>query len=85
MFYLHLLIKLISSKKYWRIAKNLIQTKFYFYKIRTKIQTKEGRLNFLKKQKTRFRENFDFRELCVSLKDYKYFPAKTNNLIFLKS
>ena len=49
MFYLHLLIKLISSKKYWRVAKNLIQTKFYFYKIRTKIQTKEERLNFLKK------------------------------------
>ena len=50
MFYLHLLFGLISSKKYWRAAKNLvpvlkwvIQVKFYFYKILTKIQTKEER------------------------------------------
>ena len=55
MFYLHLLIGLISSKKYWRETKNLvpalnevIPVKFYFYEILTKIQTKEERLNFLK-------------------------------------
>ena len=46
---------LISSKKYWRVAKKLvailkevIQVKFYFYEILTKIQTKEERLNFVK-------------------------------------
>ena len=40
MFYLHLLIDVISSKEYWRLAKNLvlvlkgvIQVKFYFYEI----------------------------------------------------
>ena len=55
MFYLHLLIRLISSKKHWRVAKNLvpvltgvIQVKFYFYEILVKIQTKEERLNCLK-------------------------------------
>lgn len=46
---------LINSKKYWRVAQNLppvlkrvIQVKFYFYEILTKIQTKEDRLNFPK-------------------------------------
>ena len=55
MFYLHLLIRLISSKKYWRVGKNfvailkeVIQVKFYFYEILTKIQTEEERLNFVK-------------------------------------
>ena len=56
MFYLHLIIiGLISSKKYWRIAKNwvpvlndVIQVKFYFYEILIKIQTKDEKLNFLK-------------------------------------
>ena len=55
MFYLLLLIGLICSKKYWRVAKIsvlvlkvIIQVKFYFYEILTKIQTKEDGLNFLK-------------------------------------
>ena len=44
---------LINSNKYWKVPKNLplvlkrvIQVKFYFYEILTKIQTKEDRLNF---------------------------------------
>ena len=48
MFYLHLLIGLISSKRYWRVAKTLvpvfkrvIQVKFCFYEIFMKIQSKE--------------------------------------------
>ena len=48
MFYLHLLIGLISSNKYWRVAKKLllllkvvIQIKIYFYEILLKIQTKK--------------------------------------------
>ena len=55
MFYLHLLIGLINPKKHWSVAKKLlpvlkgiIQVKFCFYEILTKIQTKEERLNFLK-------------------------------------
>ena len=71
MFYVHLLIGLINSRKYCREAKSLvpilkrvIQVKFYFYEILTKFQTKEKRLNFLK---TRFSKKFDFRGLCVSL------------------
>ena len=55
MFYLHFLIGLISSKKYCRVAKNLvpvfkgiIQVKLYFYEIFTKIQMKEESLNLLK-------------------------------------
>ena len=50
MFYLHLLMGLISCKKYWRVTKKLVlalkrltQVKFYFYEILTKIQTKEER------------------------------------------
>ena len=50
-----LVIGLISSEKYWRVATNLvpvlkrvIQVKFYFYEILTKIQTKEERSSFLK-------------------------------------
>ena len=54
MFYLHSLIGLINSKKYWRVTKNLvpalkgvIPVKRYFYKILTKIQTKpEKKLDF---------------------------------------
>ena len=75
MFYLHFLIGLISSKKYCRVAKNLvpvfkgiIQVKFYFYEIFTKIQMKEESLNLLKTQKTRFRET-EFREI---LEGYAY-------------
>ena len=71
---LKFIIGLISSKKYWRVVKNLvhvlkgvIQIRFYFYKILTKIQTKEERCNFLKTSETRLRENFDFRGLCVTL------------------
>ena len=48
MFYLHLLIGLISSNKYWRVAKKLvlllkvvIQIKIYFYETLLKIQTKK--------------------------------------------
>ena len=46
MFYLYLLIGLISSKIYWRVAKHLVLVLkgvilFYFYDIFTKIQTKE--------------------------------------------
>ena len=51
MFHLHLLTGLISSKKYWRVVKKLvavlkgvIQVKFYFHEILTKIQMKEKRL-----------------------------------------
>ena len=50
-----LVVGLISSEKYWRVATNLvpvlkrvIQVKFYFYEILTKIQTKEERSSFLK-------------------------------------
>ena len=46
MFYLHLLIGLIDSNKYWRVAKylvavtkELIQLKLYSYVILTKVQT----------------------------------------------
>ena len=56
MFHLHLLIVLISPKKYWRVAKHLVpvlkgvvQEKFYFYEILTKIQTIDERSNFVKK------------------------------------
>ena len=48
MFYLHLLIGLISSEKYWGVAKYLVhdlkevtEVKFYFYEILTKIQRKK--------------------------------------------
>ena len=75
MFYLHFLIDLISSKKYWRVAKNsvlilkeVIQVKICFCEIPMNIQAKEERLNFLKPLKTRFREKFEFGGLCVSLK-----------------
>ena len=61
MCYLHLLIGLISSKKYWRVAKHLvsllkgtIQVKLYFQETLIEIQTKEERLNFIKVSKTRF-------------------------------
>ena len=47
MFYLHLLIGLISSIKYWRVAKKLvlllkvvIQIKIYFFETLLKTQTK---------------------------------------------
>lgn len=49
MFYLRLVIGLISSRKYWRVEKGVIQVKLYFYEILTKIQTKAERLNFSKK------------------------------------
>ena len=52
MFYLFWLIGLISSKKYWGVAKNLvltlkgaIQIKFYFHEILTKIQVKAERFS----------------------------------------
>ena len=55
MFYLDLLIGLISSKKYWSVAINSVPTlngvnqeKLSFYEILSKIQTKKERLNFLK-------------------------------------
>ena len=55
MFYLHLLTGLISSNKYWTVAKQIvpvlkgkIQVKFDIYEIITKTQTKQERLNFLK-------------------------------------
>ena len=64
-FYLHLLIGLITSKIYWRIAKNLvpilkrvIQVKLYFFEIFTKIQTKEERMNFIKTLKLDFKKIF---------------------------
>ena len=48
-------IGLISSKQYWRVPKNLllvlkevIQVKFSFHKVLTKIDTIEERFNFLK-------------------------------------
>lgn len=53
-FNLHLETGLVTSKKYWRVSskrpflKEVIQGKFYFYEILTKIQMKEERLNFLK-------------------------------------
>ena len=68
MCYLHLLIRLISSNKYQRLAKHLvpplkgtIQVKLYFQETLIKIQTKEERLNFVKVSKTRSREKFYFR------------------------
>ena len=64
-FYLHLLIGLITSKIYWTIAKNLvailkhvIQVKFYFFEILTKMQTKEERMNFIKTLKLDFKKIF---------------------------
>ena len=66
-FYLHLLIGLISSENYWRVKetsvpvlKGVIQVKFYFYEILTKTQSKEKRMNFLKTYKTRYRGNIWF-------------------------
>ena len=74
MFYLHLLIGLISYNKYWRVEKKLvlllkvvIQIKIYFYETLLKIQTKKEWLNFLKTWKTRFWESFHFIGLCVFL------------------
>ena len=68
MCYLHLLFGLISSKKYWRVAKHLvpflkgtIQVKLYFQETLIKIQTIEETLNFVKVSKTRFQEKFYFR------------------------
>ena len=52
------------------VLKGVSKVKSCLYKILTKIQTKEERLNILKTQKTGFRENFDFRELCVSLTEH---------------
>ena len=56
MFHLDLLIRLISSKKYWILAKTLvsilkgvIQVKYCFYGILTKMQMKEESLNILKR------------------------------------
>lgn len=40
----------------------------FFCETLTKIQTKQEKLNFLKTEKTRFSENFEFRWLFVSLK-----------------
>ena len=64
-FYLHLLIGLITSKIYWRIAKNLvpilkrvIQVKLYFFEIFTEMQTKEERMNFIKTLKLDFKKIF---------------------------
>ena len=55
MSYLRFLMGLISYKKNWGVAKNLvpvlkrvIQVKFYFFEILTKIHTIEERMNFLK-------------------------------------
>ena len=55
MLYLHLLVGLITSKKYWILAKNLvpflkrvIRVKFYLYEILPTIQTKEEMLYFIK-------------------------------------
>ena len=55
MFYLHLTIGVIISKKYWRAAKKLklvlkgaVQAKFFFLWNPPKNPKKEGRLNFLK-------------------------------------
>ena len=50
-----------STEKKMPVLKGVIQVKFYFYQIVTKIQTKEEILNFLK---ARFRVNFKFRSLC---------------------
>ena len=58
-------IGLITSKIYWRIAKNLvpilkrvIQVKLYFFFFFTKIQTKEERMNFIKTLKLDFKKIF---------------------------
>ena len=52
---LHLLARLISSTKYWRVVKKLVpflkeelQVKFYFYEKLTETKKKEVRFNFLK-------------------------------------
>ena len=50
------------------VLKEVIQVKLCFYEILTKILTKQEKSNFLKEQKTRFREKIDFRRLCVSLR-----------------
>ena len=73
MFNLHLLIRLISSKKCWKVVKDLvlvlnwiIEVKLFFCKILAKIQTKRERLNFLKIQKTRFRD-----QKCLPIQNTK--------------
>ena len=73
MFNLHLLIRLISSKKCWKVVKDLvlvlkwiIEVKLFFCKILAEIQTKRERLNFLKIQKTRFRD-----QKCLPIQNTK--------------
>ena len=55
MFYWHFSIGLISSRKYWSVAKSLvpvlkmvIQVKFYFHEFLTKIQKKCRKIEFSK-------------------------------------
>ena len=74
MFHFHLLIGLIRSTKYLRVAYKLVpvlkagsSNEICFYEILPKIKTKEKRLNFLNTEKTRFRKNFDFRWIIVIL------------------
>ena len=69
-----LLVGLISSNRYQRVAgrlvptlKEVIQIRFSLYKILRKIQTKKERLIFLKTLKARFQENFDFRGFIETL------------------
>lgn len=76
-----------GNKKLVPILRGVIQVKFYFYEILSKIQTKEEKLKFLKTLKKifRFQENFDFRGLCVSsLKSKKLFEKGLEGLGALK-
>ena len=83
MFYLHLLIGLTGSNKFWRAAKHLVpvlkgvmQVKFYFYEILKKSKWKK-KSEFFKNIKTRFWESFDHRGFCVSLRFKLDFWLKT--------
>ena len=75
-FYLHLLIGLITSKIYWRIAKNLVPILKRVIQVSSEIiffwnlyeNPNERRKNeFYQNIKARFQENFYFRELHVPL------------------
>lgn len=78
-----LLIRLISSNKYWRVARKLvlvlkevIPVKFSFYEILKKVQTKK---KYALRCKTGFWENFDFRGFTVTL--IKTLKSKGPNIL----
>ena len=96
MFYLHLPIGLISSKKYWRVGRKL-SVRFkrgnsskilfsHFHKTFIKNLHEKRKIGFLKPyKKTICSENFDFRGLCVYLNTFFSFAMLLSSLyLFLK-